>query len=310
MSERSTLVAIGNFDGVHRGHQAVLADAVGQAEARTLQPVVLTFDPHPAVVLGRKVLPVLTGLQRKQELIAALDPRLSICVEHFTPQLAASSPVQFAQSLLVDKLRARHVIVGQNFHFGQGRSGNFQVLCDLGERLGFSASAQPLLCVGDTVISSSAIREALQQGDLPRAEELLGRPHSLSGKVVHGQGRGRTLGVPTANLAELNEVMPAFGVYACLVDRVAAPDQPQSPPARLARAVANVGVRPTFGGTAPSIEVHLFDFEGDLYDQWLRVHLVQRLRAEQSFASVDELVQQIGRDMQQARAQLQRRAEP
>lgn len=308
MSERSTLVAIGNFDGVHRGHQAVLADAVQQAEVRALQPVVLTFDPHPAVVLGRKVLPVLTGLQRKQELIAALDPELSICVEHFTPELAASSPLQFAQSLLVDKLRARHVIVGQNFHFGQGRSGNFQVLCDLGEHLGFTASAQPLLCVDDTVISSSAIREALQQGDLPRAEQLLGRPHSLSGKVVHGQGRGRTLGIPTANLAELNEVMPAFGVYACLVDRVAAPDS-HAPSQRLARAVANVGVRPTFGGSTPSIEVHLFDFEGDLYDQYLRVHLVQRLRAEQSFASVDELVQQIGRDMQQARAQLQQRAE-
>lgn len=303
MSERSTLVAIGNFDGVHRGHQAVLHDAVAQARVRSLEPVVLTFDPHPAVVLGRRELPVLTALPRKCELIRRIDPALRVQIEPFTTALAAFSPEEFARTLLVEKLAARQVVVGQNFHFGKGRSGDFATLARLGQALGFEAVAQPLLCVGDTVVSSSAIRDALAAADLARAESLLGRCHSLTGQVVTGDGRGRTLGTPTANLDKLSEVMPAFGVYACLVDEVPAPGAAGSPRA-LARAVANVGVRPTFDQQVPRVEAHLLDFAGDLYGRWLRVHLIERLRGEQKFASVEELQRQVASDVEHARVGL------
>ncbi|HTM45706.1 MAG TPA: bifunctional riboflavin kinase/FAD synthetase [Polyangiaceae bacterium] len=303
MSERATLVAIGNFDGVHCGHAAVLKPAASLAKERGLAPVVLTFDPHPAGVLGRQVLPALTALPRKCELIERLG--LTVHVAQFTRELAQLSPRQFAEQLLVERLKAKHVIVGQNFRFGRERSGDFAELATLGEQMGFSASAQPLLRASDEIISSSVVRRAIVAGDLVEAKKLLGRPHSFSGEVVTGEGRGRTLGVPTANLAGVVEVLPSFGVYAVLVDRLALDEATgRLAPKRLGQGALNLGVRPTFGGGAPSVEVHLLDFSGDLYGQRLRLHLIKRLRPEQKFASVHELMQQIERDISQARAAL------
>lgn len=302
MSPRA-LVAIGNFDGVHRGHCAVLRDAARQAREASLTALVLTFDPHPALVLGRQEHPVLTALPRKCELIARVDPALRVHVEPFTKELAASTPEHFVQRLLVDKLGAAQVIVGKNFRFGHRRSGDFDELAALGARFGFVASAQPLLCVAEEVVSSSAIRRAVAAGDLVQAERLLGRPHALSGTVSAGQGRGRDLNAPTANLASVPEVFPAFGVYACLVDEiVAGPAGPQAQ--RLARGVINIGVRPTFGPSDPNAEVHLLDYQGDLYGRQLRVHLIERLRGERAFPSVQELMRQIAIDVEQARARL------
>lgn len=302
MSPRA-LVAIGNFDGVHRGHCAVLRDAARQAREASLTALVLTFDPHPALVLGRQEHPVLTALPRKCELIARVDPALRVHVEPFTKELAASTPEHFVQRLLVDKLGAAQVIVGKNFRFGHRRSGDFEELAALGDRFGFVASAQPLLCVGEEVVSSSAIRRAVAAGDLVQAEQLLGRPHALTGTVSTGQGRGRDLNAPTANLASVPEVFPAFGVYACLVDEiVAGPAGPQAQ--RLARGVINIGVRPTFGPSEPNAEVHLLDYQGDLYGRQLRVHLIERLRGERAFPSVQDLVRQIASDVEQARARL------
>jgi riboflavin kinase/FMN adenylyltransferase len=302
MSSR-TLVAIGNFDGVHRGHCAVLRDAARQAREASLVPLVLTFDPHPALVLGRQEHPVLTALERKCQLMERVDPSLRVHVEPFTKELATFTPEQFVQQLLVDKLGAAQVIVGKNFRFGHKRSGDFEELSALGGRFGFVAGAQPLLCVGDEVVSSSAIRRAVAAGDLVQAERLLGRPHALSGTVGTGQGRGRDLNAPTANLTGVPEVFPAFGVYACLVDELVASTSGVQAQ-RLARGVINIGVRPTFGPSDPNAEVHLLDYQGDLYGRVLRVHLVERLRGERAFPSVQDLMRQIAKDVEQARARL------
>jgi riboflavin kinase / FMN adenylyltransferase len=292
----STLVAIGNFDGVHRGHWAVLAAAVARARAAGLAPLVLTFHPHPAEVLGRGRQPVLTPLDRKVELLCRTAPELRVVVEPFTRELAAMTPAQFARELLVDALVARVVIVGQNFRFGRGRSGDLAVLAELGAGLGFEAGAEKLEGDAAGAYSSSRARAAVRDGDLKEFHRIVGRPHALTGTVARGERRGRTIGFPTANLADIDEALPPFGVYACLVDRIRGNGAPE----RLSGGVANIGERPTVSGGF-SVEAHLFDVDEDLYGSRLRLHLVERLRDEHRFGSLDELVAQIERDSRTAR---------
>lgn len=297
LSPRSaSLVAIGNFDGVHRGHQAVIAQALALAQRESLVPLVLTFDPHPAVVLGRGTLPALTPLERKLELLERVSPELRIVVEPFTRELAQTDPFEFARRLLVEALNAKLVLVGENFRFGRGRAGDFTRLEQLGAELGFRAEAASLQCDARGPLSSTRVRAALELGDLAEVEALLGRPHALSGVVVTGLGRGRSVGIPTANLSGLSEALPPHGVYAVLVD-----EQRDGRFVALGAGVANFGVRPTLGA-GPSFEAHLFDFSGDLYGRTLRVHLCARLREERKFAGIDELVAQIARDAESARA--------
>jgi riboflavin kinase / FMN adenylyltransferase len=284
-------VAIGTFDGVHRGHRAVIEAAVAKALHAGLRPLVLTFHPHPIEVLGRGRADRLTTLERKIELIGRIDPQLGVVVEPFTLELSNKTPREFAEELLVGQLGARRVIVGSNFRFGHGRAGDLATLDELGRELGFEASAEPLSGDERGPFSSSRAREALLAGDLAEVEHVLGRPHSLSGVVVEGDRRGRTIGVPTANIADVPEVLPPYGVYATLVDRLQADGTPRA----LAAGVSNVGERPTVSGGF-SFETHLFDFQGDLYGAELRVHLIGRLRAEQHFAGLDELKAQIERD--------------
>jgi riboflavin kinase/FMN adenylyltransferase len=294
----TSLVAIGNFDGVHVGHRAVIGAAAAEARQRGLVPLVLTFHPHPAEVLGRGSLPLLTSIDRKAELICRIDPEVRVVVEPFTPDLAKQEPRQFVEELLVQALGARVVIVGQNFRFGHNRAGKLETLVRLGAELGFEARAEELAGDAAGTYSSTRARELLKSADLGVLERVLGRPHSISGRVVHGDQRGKSLGFPTANLDGIVEALPPHGVYAVLVDQLGA-----GVPARskaLARGVANFGVRPTVGA-GQSFEVHLFDFEGDLYGQSLRVHLVERLRGEQRFASLAELKAQIERDCAAAR---------
>jgi riboflavin kinase / FMN adenylyltransferase len=293
---KDSLVAIGNFDGVHRGHQAVIAQAVRLAAEASLAPLVLTFDPHPSQVLGRGAMAALTSLERKLELLGAQSPALQVVVEPFTLSLAQTEPVDFARQLLVEALGAKVVLVGENFRFGRARSGDFAELSRLGSELGFGARATALECDAKGPISSTRVRAALEQGNLTEVEALLGRPHSLTGLVIPGQGRGRSIGVPTANLSEFSEALPPHGVYAVLVDRKA-----EEGFVALAGGVANFGVRPTLGA-GPSFEAHLFDTSLDLYGQELRVHLLARLREERKFSGIDELRAQIARDIEEARA--------
>jgi riboflavin kinase / FMN adenylyltransferase len=291
-SPGSSLVAIGNFDGVHRGHQAVLGRAAREARERRLRPLVLTFDPHPAEVLGRSGHAMLTTIERRIELVSRIDPELAVVVQPFTRELASLAPAGFVNDFLVGLLGARVVIVGENFRFGHQRAGDLATLQTLGRAAGLEARAEAL--GGDVrgTFSSSRVREALARGDLAAAERILGRPHSVSGVVTEGAQRGRSIGFPTANLGDVQELMPPDGVYACLLDLE---------PAVRARAAANLGTRPTFDGSQRVLEAHLLDFDGDLYGQRLRVHFAERLRSEQRFSGPEELRRQVAEDVAAAR---------
>jgi riboflavin kinase/FMN adenylyltransferase len=291
----TTLVVIGNFDGVHAGHRSVLGSSAAEAQRRGLSPIVLTFDPHPSSVLGRGSLPVLTTLSRKVELLLRVDPSLSVVVEPFTLELAALSPRDFAAEFLAGELGAELVVVGRNFRFGHQREGDLDTLLALGGELGFEARAEPLFGDAEGPYSSTRVRAALAAGDLVTVRALLGRPHSLSGTVVTGAARGRTIGFPTANLAPVPEALPPYGVYAGFSELRDAAGARQLVPS-----VANIGERPTLDAGF-SVEVHLFDFDADLYGRTLRFHLVERLRPERRFENFEALRAQIVRDAEDAR---------
>lgn len=298
-----SVVVIGNFDGVHLGHRSVIGAAIEEARAQGLEARALTFHPHPQEVLGGGARPALTRIERKLALLARLG--VEVCVQPFTAELAALSPVEFAETILVRKLHTRTVLVGENFRFGKGRAGDLHELVRLGARLGFTARAEALAGDAEGLFSSTRVREALARGELPAAERCLGRPHSVSGVVTRGDGRGRTISVPTANLSQLVELLPPNGVYSCLVDRE--PDDGAGASHRLGQAVVNVGVRPTVSAGF-SVEAHLLDFDGDLYGARLRLHFVSRLRDEQKFPDLASLTAQIQRDIEAARGTLLGRA--
>lgn len=286
-------VAVGNFDGVHRGHQALVASAVAAAAAAEGTPVVLTFDPHPARVISPETAP--TALMTVAQKSAALERAgvHAMAVLPFTADVAGATPEEFVERVLHRALGAEAVVVGANFRFGRGRAGDVGDLRRHGESLGIRVvEVPPVVVLGDRV-SSSRIREALARGDTRAAAALLGRPYWIEGRIVSGDGRGRTLGIPTANLDPENETLPALGVYAawCWPGRV----QPGIP------AVVNVGRRPTFGGRSVSVEAHLLDYAGDLYGQPMSLAFVTRIRAERTFSGAEALVAQIREDFLAAR---------
>jgi riboflavin kinase/FMN adenylyltransferase len=290
-------LVVGNFDGVHRGHQAVLREAVAHARGAGLAACVLTFDPHPAVVVGGGAPPLLTTLERRAELAGELGVE-RMYVRRFDAEFAAWSPERFARDLVAGALEAKVVVVGENFRFGAKRAGDLAMLRAQGALLGFEARVHSVAADASGVFSSTRARDAIAAGRVDEAAHVLGRPHAVSGVVVHGDGRGRTIGVPTANLDRIPELLPGNGVYAVRVDAL----DPVTGEARsLGGGVTNVGVRPTVDGTARRVETHLLDYTGDLYGANLRVHLVARVRDEKKFASVDELKAQILRDIEQAR---------
>jgi riboflavin kinase/FMN adenylyltransferase len=294
------VLVIGNFDGVHRGHQAVLADAAVQARALGVAVCLLTFDPHPGAVVGKGAPPLLTTLERRAELVGGLGAD-RVYVRRFDVAFAAWQPDRFARDL-VARFEARVVVVGENFRFGAKRAGDLALLRSLGAELGFDVQVSAVARDAVGPYSSTRAREAVRAGDLAEVRNVLGRPHALSGVVVHGDERGRTIGTPTANLSLPPELLPPHGVYAVTVDRTDA----GGVFAPLASGVTNIGVRPTVGGGRLSVETYLLDFTGDLYDARLRVNLEAALRAEKKFGSLDELKAQIARDVADARAALAR----
>ncbi|MGH7439426.1 MAG: bifunctional riboflavin kinase/FAD synthetase [Polyangiaceae bacterium] len=296
-------LVVGNFDGVHRGHQAVLSEAVAHARASRLAACVLTFDPHPGLVVGRGAPPLLTTLERRAELAGALGVE-RVYVRHFDAEFAAWSPERFVRDLVAGVLAAKVVVVGENFRFGAKRTGDLTMLRGEGARLGLEARVHSVAADAHGAFSSTRARDAIGAGRVDEAIQVLGRPHSVSGVVVHGDGRGRTIGVPTANLEGVPELLPSNGVYAVRVDALVPEGSAGSagPSRPLGAGVTNVGVRPTVDGTTRRIETHLFDFSGDLYGQRLRVHLLARIRDEKKFAGLDELEAQIARDIEAARA--------
>jgi riboflavin kinase/FMN adenylyltransferase len=291
-----TVVVTGNFDGVHRGHQALFARARAEADTRHLVPVALTFDPHPRAVLGTGAPALLTSTARRVQLIERLGVT-HVFVRRFDRALAAWSPERFVEELLVDDLRARVVIAGDNFRFGAKRTGDDTLLRALGPKLGFEAFTLEATDAKGP-LSSSRARDAILAGDVAEGAHVLGRPHSIEGVVEEGHRRGRTIGFPTANLGQVTELVPANGVYAVAVDRV-----DDGEPRGLATGVMNIGVRPTLAGDSQrTLEAHLFDFDGDLYGRTLRVHFMARLRDERKFDGMDALKAQIARDADAARA--------
>jgi riboflavin kinase/FMN adenylyltransferase len=294
-----TAVTIGAYDGVHRGHQAVLAEVRRLADARGLPTVVVTFDRHPAAIVRPESAPkLLTDLDQKLEVLAATGHVDYTVVLTFDEQRAAQEAPAFVEELLGDRLGARLVVVGEDFHFGRGRRGTVELLRTMGAALGFDVVGLRLVTIPEVEgpVSSTAVRRRLAEGDVAGAATLLGRPYELRGVVVRGDGRGgRQLGFPTANVAVAADILlPADGIYAGWYER---------PGGHVRPAAVSVGRRPTFYDAAESslVEAYLLDFDGDLYGEAARVRFVDRLRGEERFESVEALVAQMALDVDAAR---------
>ena len=289
-------LTIGSFDGVHRGHQAIIKQLVNQAHASGSPAAVLTFFPHPAAILQNRKEPFyLTSPEKRAKLLGDLG--IDVVITHpFSLDVAALTAQNF-MTIVFEHLHPQHILVGYDFALGRGREGNAARLRELGEQLGYTLDIfQPVQLEGE-IVSSSQIRSALAQGDVGKADRLLGRPYQLSGEIIHGDGRGRLLGIPTANLDVWAwHVLPKAGVYAC---RAHVADQVWD-------AVTNVGVRPTFENqlVPARVETHILDFKQDLYGRVVALDFIEHLRDEQRFPNVEALVAQINLDIQQARTNL------
>jgi riboflavin kinase/FMN adenylyltransferase len=293
------VIAIGNFDGVHLGHRQVIQTARDEAKVRDGELVVFTFDPHPAKVLApQKAPPLLTSLNGKLHQFSLLGVE-HVIVQPFDTEFAQISASAFVEHILLESLSAAAVVVGYDFTFGQKRAGTFELLRSIANAHGVGATRVEAFDVDGIVASSSKIRAFLLEGKPTEAAHLLGRPFSLTGVVVHGQARGRTIGFPTANVQPEEELIPARGVYACLVT-VQGDDTTYA-------AATNVGAAPTFHNQTVTIEAHLLDTQQDLYGKTLTVSFIERIRGEQRFSGIDELQKQIARDIEVARSILTKR---
>jgi riboflavin kinase/FMN adenylyltransferase len=296
-ADSGSVVTIGAYDGVHLGHQAVIGEVRRRAAAAGLSSTVVTFDRHPAAVVRPATAPrLLTDLEQKLELLEATG--IDRCLVVAFDEIRSREPAgEFVREVLVDRLAAREVVVGEDFHFGHERKGDVTLLRSMGAEHGFTVEGMALVSVdGADKASSTAIRHALVEGDLDRARAMLGRDHEVRGVVAHGDERGRDLGFPTANVSVPGEVLlPADGIYAGWFERADGTVHP---------AALSLGRRPTFYAEAhvSLLEAHLLDFSGNLYDEEVRVRFVARLRGEEKFESIEALVEQIQRDCDDARA--------
>lgn len=286
-----TVATIGNFDGVHLGHRAIFRRVISEARSREGTATIITFNPHPLKLLAPQRAPLLINTYAERErLIGASSIDLLLCLP-FTPELAALPAATFVEEILVNRLGLQHLIVGYDYAFGRNREGdtNFLKLC--GERYGFTVEVLAPIAKGQEIYSSTRIRQLLVSGEIETAATLLGRHFTLEGEVVHGAGRGKTIGFPTANLRTDKECLPKEGVYAV---KVRLNDN-------FVDGVVNIGRNPTFGLNALAIEVHLLDIEEDLYGQTLRIYFLQRLRDEKRFTNINELQNAIHTDIDMAR---------
>ncbi|HEV2385992.1 MAG TPA: bifunctional riboflavin kinase/FAD synthetase [Candidatus Acidoferrales bacterium] len=290
MGGAPSVVTVGNFDGVHLGHQAILARVVALARARGERAAAIIFDPHPLKVLRpESAVPLVTTLAERLDLLAGtgLD---GVLVLPFTPEFARLTPEEFVRQVIVEALGASGVLVGANFRFGHRQAGDAGLLAALGAQLGFTVELVPAVCLRGDRISSTLVRQAIAAGRVARAGRMLGRPFALAGEIRPGTGQGRRLVVPTLNLATAQELMPARGVYAteALVG------------GRLYRAATNVGFRPTFNGHSLTVESHLLDFAEERDSGPLELRFWKRLRDERKFSSPAELRAQVMADIGRA----------
>jgi riboflavin kinase / FMN adenylyltransferase len=292
-SGRPAAVTVGTFDGVHQGHIEVLRILARAAAARDALSVLVTFDPHPLRVVRPDVAPQLLTTPAEKIEILAQAPIDRVAFLHFTPALAAYEPREFVQEFLIRRLGMQHLVIGYDHGFGKGRSGDAEALKRIADELGFSVEVVAPVRSGNERISSSGIRRMLAEGDARAAARALGRPYSLTGTVIRGEGQGRKLGFPTANLGldHPDKLLPLEGIYAV---RAALRD-------RLVDGVLHLGPRPTFPGLAPTVELHLFDFDADMYGMRVRVDFIERIRAIARFESVDALIVAMRDDCVRAR---------
>ncbi|MCF6253650.1 MAG: bifunctional riboflavin kinase/FAD synthetase [Thiomicrorhabdus sp.] len=290
--QRGCVLTIGNFDGVHLGHQQVLKAVVAQAKQLGLPSVVMLFEPLPIEYFAPDNAPVrLMNFREKIKALQGYGIDYVLCVR-FNQAFSSLTAQQFVQTILVETLKVQHLVVGDDFRFGQQRQGDFAYLVQAGEAQGFSVTGMPTFDVAGKRVSSTRIRLALQTPNLMEAKALLGKPFHFNGRVIHGQKLGRTLGFRTLNLNPKRIQMPVQGVFAVTVDGIADTPWP---------GVANIGLRPTVDGVRPSIEVHLFDWNKEVYGAHVSVTLQHFIRPEQKFNGIEALKKQIGLDVEQAK---------
>lgn len=292
------VLTIGNFDGVHRGHQAVLQQVKAKAQALGVPSAVMTFEPQPQELFQPEKAPArLTNWREKYLALREQGIDRHIVIE-FNKKFASQPAREFIEQILVEKLGVKFLVVGDDFRFGFKREGDFELLQKAGRELGFEVVDTRSYRQQEQRVSSTAIRQALDQGDFDNAEAMLGRPYQMQGKVVHGRKNGRTIGFPTANIPLKRLKSPLHGVFAVTVTLGTAENRRAQ---GTHQAVANLGTRPTLNGDEVQLEVHLFDFSGNLYGQQVTVTPVAKLRAEQRFASLEQLKQQIQKDAARAK---------
>ena len=291
LQDHGCVLTIGNFDGVHLGHQQVIKALVRKAKTLNCVAAVLVFEPQPQELFSPETAPArLCRLRDKYNLLAELGVQRLICV-NFTAKFAHQSAQHFIENLLVNKLGIKPLLVGDDFHFGKNRAGNFSMLCQAGKKYGFDVSDTASYKMADCRISSTAIRQALEQDDLVSVKQMLGREYSIIGRVFHGDKRGRQLGFPTANVLLKRRVSPLSGVFAVMVKTNNGEF----------KGVANIGARPTINGIRQQLEVHIFDFDEDLYGQCIEVIVKKKLRPVIKFDSLEALTAQIRQDSEQAK---------
>lgn len=281
-----TSAGIGNFDGIHLGHKEIIEAAKRCSRENSTRSCVITFNPHPQKVLGRKDLSLIFPLEKRFEMLEATGIDAVVCL-NFTRELSKVSAENFIKDILLDRLKIKDIVVGPGFSFGHKRKGNVDLLRSMGETHGFNTVVAEVARVDDQVVSSSAIRKLVRDGEISEANRFFGYDYYIEGVVVEGERRGRKLGFPTVNLDTEWEILPRPGVYATYVRL----------PDGFHESITNIGVRPTFEESRLTVETHLFDFNNDLYGKKVGVSFVERLRDEKRFASVDELVAQIEHDV-------------
>jgi len=286
--EGHSAVAIGNFDGIHLGHQKILERLVQQASIANLSSILLTFSPHPEKTLGESKIKMIQTLEQRLEKIERFNINIALVID-FDREFSNLTGRAFIQRVLVNVLKAKRIIVGKNFRFGKKREGNVPALERAASRYGFKVHSVPPLKTGKRIISSSLVRKLIEAGDIERANRLLGRSYEISGIVVKGKSRGKDLGFPTANIKTPNEILP-HGVFIskALIDTVTF------------TSLTHIGACPTFQEKEANIETYIIDFDGDIYKKEIRVFFIKKLREEKRFATAEALSKQIRRDLQKA----------
>lgn len=287
--DSGTVITVGSFDGVHLGHKAIFEKLTTAALSEDLKSLIVTFDPHPRKVLGdgSQDLKLLTTLDEKIALFEQMGIDL-LQIIHFTKEFSRLSYIEFVENILVGKLNVKEMVIGHDHHFGRDREGGWDKLIDLGKRHGFSVKQVDPLTANGKIISSSVIRQFLEEGEIEKANEFLGRSYSIRGRVVKGDGRGKELGYPTANilLDDADKVLPKRGVYA--VDVIYND--------RIFKGMMNIGYRPTFNFDPLTLEVHIFNFNAYIYENSLDIRFKKYIRDERKFSSADELIVQLNED--------------